>query len=173
MAGSGPLKIQRSPSLRKSPEGIAVPGAIRAGSRIQRLVHAGLNRSRASRKFGAVAVLSCAGLPVAWHLKHGAAGLVKSCRASVRSESVSVSSFGGTYGDSCELAAAKKRTSFWISSSDKENVGMRTWRYERTPLRFVSVALRAGFARKRWSHAGSTRAPSLVSTGGRPILLSP
>ena len=36
----------------------------------------GFKRSRASRKLGAEAFLSCAGLPVAWHFRHGAPELV-------------------------------------------------------------------------------------------------
>ena len=46
---------------------------------IQRCVQAGRKRSLASRKLGAVAFLSCAGSPVAWHFRQGAAVLVKSC----------------------------------------------------------------------------------------------
>src|SRR6266566_669453 len=173
LAGKAPANTQRSSSRRNKPEGIAVPGMILAGSVIQRTVQAGFSRSRASRKFGADAFLSCAESPVAWHFRHGAVLLVKSWRAISRSAVVNNSCFGAIYGLCCALSAAKKRTSFWISSSEKLNVGMRTCKYERTPLRFVSVALSAGFARKRISQAGSTRAPSLVNTGGRLALFSP
>src|SRR5579864_6372499 len=50
---------------------------INCGLVIQRPVHAGRRRSLASRKFGAVAFLSCAVSPVAWHFKQGAAVLVE------------------------------------------------------------------------------------------------
>ena len=65
-----------SPSFLNRPDGMAVPGMIFAGSVIQRAVHAGCKRSCASRKFGADAFLSCASLPVMWHFRQGAAGLV-------------------------------------------------------------------------------------------------
>src|ERR1700689_1580225 len=96
--GVGPAKTQTSPSLRKRPEGMAVPGIIFAGSVIQRAVHAGCRRSCAGRKFGAEAFLSCASLPVMWHFRHGAAGLVNRLRAMARSASVSGSTFGGING---------------------------------------------------------------------------
>ena len=41
------------------------------------------------------------------------------------------------------------------------------------PLRLTSVVLSEGLARKPFSHSGLTRAPSLVSTGGRFCLFSP
>src|ERR1700683_5248648 len=75
--GVGPAKTQTSPSLRKRPEGMAVPGIIFAGSVIQRAVQAGCRRSCASKKFGAEALLSCASLPLMWHFKHGAGGPVE------------------------------------------------------------------------------------------------
>ena len=48
---------------RNNPEGMAVPGLIIWGSSIQRAVQAGLSRSLATRKFGAVAERSCRGSP--------------------------------------------------------------------------------------------------------------
>src|SRR6202162_2599935 len=66
--------------------------------------------------------------------------------------------------------AWKNDTSVRISSSDRKNVGIRTCRYERTPLRFISVVLNDGLARNALSQSGLTRAPSLVSTGGRVCL---
>src|SRR5258708_8511467 len=74
--GVGPAKIQWSPSRLNKPDGIAVPGAIRAGSSIQRLVQPGFSRSLASVKFGAVAFASRVGSPVAWHFRQGATSLV-------------------------------------------------------------------------------------------------
>src|ERR1700735_4005490 len=96
--GVGPAKTQTSPSLRKRPEGMAVPGIIFAGSVIQRAVQAGCRRSCGRRKFGAEVFLSCPSLPVMWHFKHGAAGLVKRPRAMARSASLSGSTFGGMNG---------------------------------------------------------------------------
>ena len=100
--GSSPAADRRRPSDRpsrlNSPEGMAVPGMISCGLVIQRSVHAGRRRSLASRKFGAVAFLSCAGSPVAWHFRQGAAVLVKSSRAMPSSAVVSGSSFCGMNG---------------------------------------------------------------------------
>ena len=55
-------------------------------------------RAGASKKFGAVARASCAGSPVIWHFKHGAAGLVNKARAMARSESSRGFTFGGING---------------------------------------------------------------------------
>src|ERR1700688_2743967 len=68
--------------------------------------------------------------------------------------------------------AWKNETSVRISSSDKKNVGILTCKYERMPLRFMSVVLSDGLARNALSQSGLTRAPSLVSTGGRFCLFS-
>src|SRR6202040_3839382 len=97
-------------SLRKRPEGIAVPGIIFAGSVIQRSVQAGCRRSRASRKFGAEAILSCSRLPVMWHFKHGAAGLVKRLRAIAVSVGSRGVTFGGMNGSGCDESASKNST---------------------------------------------------------------
>jgi hypothetical protein len=69
-----------------------VPGLIACGSMIQRSTQSAFNRPLACRKLGAVAVRSCAGSPVAWHFKQGAAGLLKRLRAI----SVSVADRTGT-----------------------------------------------------------------------------
>src|SRR5271155_3548339 len=107
-AGVGPAKTQIAPSLRKRPEGMAVPGIIFAGSVIQRAVQAGCRRSWASRKFGAEAFLSCAALPVMWHFRHGAAGLGNRPRGMGRSASLSGSALGGMKGAGCGDMALKK-----------------------------------------------------------------
>ena len=62
--------------------------------------------------------------------------------------------------------APKNRTRIPISFGEKLKVGIRTFRYVRTPLRPVSDALNAGLARKRASQSGSVRAPSCISEGG-------
>src|SRR5712675_972481 len=80
-AGVGPENVQRLFSRLKSPEGIEVPGLMACGSMIQRSTQSGLRRPLAWRKFGAVAILSWAGSPVAWHFKQGAAVLLKRLRA--------------------------------------------------------------------------------------------
>src|ERR1700693_3973848 len=118
-AGTAPEKTQWSPSLWNRPDGIAVPGMILAGSVIHLAVHAGCKRSRASRKLGAEAFLSCASLPVMWHFKHGAAGLVNRPRAIARSASVKGSTLGGINGSGGADMASKKSVSLRISSSDK------------------------------------------------------
>ena len=169
----GPVRNHMRWSFRNRPDGIAVPGIIFAGSVIQRSVQAGCKRSCASRKFGAEAFLSCSGFPVMWHFKHGAAGLVNRLRAIAVSVGSSGFTLGGINGVGCEDSAWKNSTTLRISSSDKENVGMRTCRYWRTPLRFVSVLLSDGFARNCLSHSGFTRAPSVVRTGGKFALFSP
>src|SRR5262249_39052118 len=71
--GNCPLSTQRSWSRLNKPDGMLVPGLINAGSTTHRLVHSGFNRSRASKKLGAVAFTSWAGSPVIWHFKQGAA----------------------------------------------------------------------------------------------------
>src|SRR5579862_7890654 len=101
---------------------MAVPGIIFAGSTSHRSVHGVCSLSLASRKFGAIAFLSCAGLPIAWHFKHGAALLVKRFRAMAFSASVISGALGGIYGSGCDEIASKKSTSLRISSSDSENV---------------------------------------------------
>src|SRR6266851_282637 len=151
---------------------MAVPGAIKAGLVIHRSVQPGCKRSLAKRKFGAMAFLSCAESPVAWHFKHGAAELVNKSRAISFSAVVIGSIFCGMYGCGWLDMAWKNDTSVRISSSDKKNVGIRTCRYERTPLRFISVVLSDGLARNALSQSGLTRAPSLVRTGGRFCLFS-
>src|SRR6266852_3226738 len=93
-AGVGPENVQRLFSRLKRPEGMEVPGLMACGSIIQRSTQSGLRRPLACRKLGAVAVLSCAGSPVAWHFKHGAAGLLKRLRAI--SVSLAVSIGGGS-----------------------------------------------------------------------------
>src|ERR1700685_4475339 len=143
-----------------------VPGLIACGSSTQRCAQSGFKRSFARRKFGAVAILSCAGSPVAWHFKQGAAVLENRLRAMSVSFVVKTGTCSGMYGMGCCESAWKKRTSLRNSLSEKENVGMRTFKYGRTPLRFVSVALNAGFDKNLRSHSGSTRAPSVKSLGG-------
>ncbi len=106
---------------------------------IHRSIQSGFKRPRASRKFGAVAFLSCAGSPVAWHFRQGAAVLENKLRAISVSFAVKVVSDSGIYGNGCRDSASKKRTSFPSSFSEKLNVGIRTCRYDRTPSRFVSV----------------------------------
>src|SRR6267378_6002553 len=69
--GFGKFTTQRSCSLLNKPVGIAVPGAIWAGSSNQRKVHSGFNLCEARRKFGAIAFASCVGSPVMWHFKQG------------------------------------------------------------------------------------------------------
>src|SRR5213079_2311381 len=129
------------------------------GSVIQRSTQSGFSRSLASRKLGAVAILSCCGSPVAWHFRHGAAVEENRLRAMSLSLAVRVGTCSGTYGIGCCESAWKKRTSLRSSLSENENVGIRTARYGRTPLRFVSVALRAGFERKRRSHSDRRARP--------------
>ena len=167
LGGVGPVNTYRSASCRNSPLGIAVPGLISAGSSIHRFVQPGFRRSFATVKFGAVACESCLASPVMWHFRHGAPSLVNNCRAIVRSCSVSGSSFSAMNGCACEESASKKRTILRISPSLKLKVGMRAFRYCRTPSRLVSVSLSAGLFRKRISHSGLTRAPSPISVGGR------
>ena len=77
------------------------------------------------------------------------------------------------YGIGCCDSAWKKRTSLRSSLSENENVGMRTCRYGRTPLRLVSVVLSDGFDRNFRSHSGSTRAPSVRSFGGSCSCIDP
>src|ERR1700691_2445041 len=144
-----------------------VPGLTACGSVIQRSTQSGFRRSFASSKFGAVAILSCAGSPVAWHFKQGAAVLENRLRAMSVSFVVKTGTCSGMYGMGCCESAWKNRTSLRSSLSEKENVGMRTFKYGRTPLRFVSVVLNEGLDRNRRSHSGSTRAPSVKSFGGR------
>src|SRR5216110_1384485 len=107
------------------------------GSVIQRSTQSGFSRSFASRKFGAVAILSCCGSPVAWHFRHGAAVEENRLRAMSLSLAVRVGTCSGTYGIGCCDSAWKKRTSLRSSLSENENVGIRTARYGRTPLPFV------------------------------------
>src|SRR5712672_2924826 len=127
---------------------MAVPGMMSAGFVIHLSVQAGCSRSFANRKFGAIAFLSCAASPVAWHFKQGAAVLVNSCRAISFSAVVTGGNFCGMNGCGWLDIASKNNTKERISSSDKKNVGMRTCRYDRTPLRLTSVVLRDGLARK-------------------------
>src|ERR1700689_3500108 len=103
-----------------------VPGLIACGSSTQRCAQSGFKRSLASRKFGAVAILSCAGSPVAWHFKHGAAVLENRLRAMSVSFVVSTGTCSGIYGIGCWDNAWKNRTSFLNSLSENENVGIRT-----------------------------------------------
>src|ERR1700693_212432 len=143
-----------------------VPGLIACGSTIQRSTQSGFKRSFASRKLGAVAILSWFGSPVAWHFKQGAAVLENRLRAISVSFVESTGTCSGMYGMGCCDNAWKKRTSLRSSLSEKEKVGMRTFKYGRTPFRFVSVVLSEGLDRKRRNHSGSTRAPSVRSFGG-------
>src|SRR5580704_19779294 len=105
-----------------------VPGLIAWGSSTQRCAQSGFKRSLASRKFGAVAILSCAGSPVAWHFKQGAAELENRLRAMSVSFVVNTGTCSGIYGMVCCDKAWKNRTSLRSSLSEKENVGMRTFR---------------------------------------------
>src|SRR5271167_4378552 len=143
-----------------------VPGLMACGSSTQRCAQSGFRRSFASKKFGAVAILSWAGSPVAWHFKHGAAVLENRLLAISVSFVVKTGTCSGMYGIGCCERAWKNRTSLRSSLSEKENVGMRTFKYGRTPLRFVSVVLNEGLDKNRRSHSGSTRAPSVKSFGG-------
>ncbi len=145
---------------------MAVPGLIIAGSSIQRRVQPGFSLSLATVKLGAVALESCLGSPVMWHFRQGAPSLVNNCRAMVRSWSVSGSSFSAMNGWACDDRASKNRTSLRISPSEKLKVGIRAFRYWRTPSRLVSVSLSAGLLRNRISQSGFTRAPSPISVGG-------
>src|SRR6202171_3014278 len=99
---------------------------ISAGLVIHLAVQAGCKRSFANKKLGAMAVLSCAGSPVAWHFRQGAAVLVKSSRAISFSAVVIGGSFCGINGCGWLDMASKNSTNERISSSDKKNVGMRT-----------------------------------------------
>src|SRR5712671_4265778 len=105
-----------------------VPGLMACGSMIQRSTQSGLRRPLAWRKLGAVAVLSCAGSPVAWHFKQGAAVLLNRLRAMSVSFAVRAGAGSGIYGNGWRDNAWKKRTSLPNSFSENENVGMRTWR---------------------------------------------
>src|SRR5579863_1534376 len=105
-----------------------VPGLTACGSVIQRSTQSGLSRSLASRKFGAVAILSCEGSPVAWHFRQGAAELENRLRAMSDSFAVNTGTCSGMYGIGCCDRAWKNRTSLRSSLSEKENVGMRTFR---------------------------------------------
>src|SRR6478752_1311145 len=122
-----------------------VPGLTACGSRIQRSAQSGFRRSFASRKLGAVAILSCCGSPVAWHFRQGAAVLENRLRAMSFSLVLKTGTCSGMYGIGCCDSAWKNLTSLRSSLSEKENVGMRTCKYGRTPLRFVSVVLSDGF----------------------------
>src|SRR5712691_7800198 len=53
-----------------------------------------------------------------------------------------------------------------VFESSYADVLIRTFKYGRTPFRFVSVVLSAGFDRNFLSHSGSTRAPSVSNFGG-------
>ena len=141
---------------------------------IHRSVQAGCKRSLANRKFGAMAFLSCAGSPVAWHFRHGAAVLVKSSRAISFSAVVSGSIFCGMKG--CGWLRQWPRRMTPVSGfhrPTRRTSACALAGSERTPLRFVSVVLSAGLARNAFSHSGLTRAPSLVRTGGKFCLFSP
>src|SRR5579859_2672866 len=166
IAGVGPEKTHWLFCCLNNPEGIDVPGLTACGSVIQRSTQSGFNRSLANRKFGAVAILSCAGSPVAWHFRQGAAVLENKLRAMSVSFALSVGTCSGMYGIGCCDNAWKNLTNFRSSLSENENVGMRTFKYGRTPFRFVSVVLSAGFDRNFRNHSGSTRAPSVSSFGG-------
>src|ERR1700746_104076 len=98
-----------------------VPGAIAGGSMIHRSTQSGFRRPLACKKFGAVAVRSCAGSPGAWHFKHGAAGLLNKLRAISVSLAVSVGAWSGMYGKGCCESAWKKRTNLPNSFSENEN----------------------------------------------------
>src|ERR1700739_493339 len=107
---------------------------INCGLVIQRPVHAGRKRSLAKRKFGAMAFLSCAGSPVAWHFRQGAAELVNKLRGISFSAVVIGSIFCGMYGCGWLDMASKNDTSVRISSSDRKNVGMRTCKIAARPV---------------------------------------
>src|SRR5258706_14801769 len=79
--GVGPEKTQRLFSRLNRPEGMDVPGLIACGSMSQRSIQSDLRRCFAIRKLGAVAVRSCAGSPVAWNFRQGAAVVLKKLRA--------------------------------------------------------------------------------------------
>ena len=130
------------------------------------MVQPGFSRSLATVKFGAVARASCFASPVMWHFRQGAPSLVNRLRAMPRSWSVSGSNCSAMNGCACDDSASKNRTSLRISPSEKLKVGIRTFRYCRTPSRFVSVSDSAGLFRKRISQSGRTRAPSPISVGG-------
>ena len=87
-------------------------------------------------------------------------------RAMSFSFEVSVGTCSGMYGKGCCDNAWKNRTSFRNSLSENENVGMRIFKYGRTPFRLLSELVRAGFDRNFRSHSGSTRAPSVNNFGG-------
>src|SRR5205823_10947241 len=106
--------------------GIAVPGAICAGSSNQRKVQSGFKRCDASRKFGAIALASCVGSPVIWHFKQGVPE-TKMLRAIDFSDSVKGTIGSLIYGSFCDDTAMKKRTSMRSSLGEKLNVGMCTW----------------------------------------------
>src|SRR5579859_5783329 len=144
IAGVGPEKTHWLFCCLNRPEGIDVPGLTACGSVIQRSTQSGFKRSLASKKLGAVAILSCAGSPVAWHFRQGAAVLENRLRAMSDSFAVNAGICSGMYGMGCCERAWKNRTSLRNSLSEKENVGIRTFRYGRTPLRFVSVSLNDG-----------------------------
>ncbi len=65
-------------------------------------------------------------------------------RAMSVSFAVKTGTCSGMYGIGCCDNAWKKRTSFRSSLSENENVGMRTFKYGRTPLRFVSLVAQRG-----------------------------
>src|SRR5208282_5026706 len=118
VGGVGPANTYRLPSGLKRPDGIDVPGLIAAGSVIQRSTQSGFSRSFASKKFGAVAILSCVGSPVVWHFRQGAAVLENKLRAMSFSLAVSVGTCSGMYGMGCCDNAWKKRTSLRSSLSE-------------------------------------------------------
>src|SRR5258707_14092745 len=124
--GVGPEDVQRLLSRLKRAEGMEVPGLMACGSIIQRSTQSGLRRPLACRKLGAVAVRSWAGSPVAWHFKHGAAGLLKRLRAMSGSLAVSAGAGSGIYGEVCRDKGGEKGTGLPKSFSEKEKRGMRT-----------------------------------------------
>src|SRR5262249_34117727 len=126
--GVGPANTHWLLTRLNKPEGIDVPGLIACGSVIQRSTQSGFSRSFASKKLGAVACASCWASPVAWHLRHGAAVLENRLRAMSVSLDVRVGTDSGMYGMGCCERAWKNLTTFRSSSSESENVGMRTLR---------------------------------------------
>jgi len=101
-------------------------GLMACGSVIQRSTQSGFNRSFASRKLGAVATCRAPVLP--WRALSARRGCARDrLRAMSFSLAVSVVPAPGCTAAVAEIAW-KKRTSLRIRLSEKENVGMRTFR---------------------------------------------
>ena len=106
-----------------------MPGLTACGSVIQRSTQSGFKRSFASRKLGAVAILSCCGIAGRVTFQAGSRRAREQAARHVAFLShVSVGTVSGIYGMGCCESAWKKRTSFRSSLSENENVGMRTFR---------------------------------------------